>query len=279
MKNIKDVYIPIEIYIKDKGEFTDVALLVDDKDFLKEITALRDKYGLNYEFPVKDENKKAAEFAGGLYPGNELYKRFSKDIEKIRKLFFRPTQFVPVIESAVIYGCVSEGVYRRAYLEEQESFDNPINIPDKKYAIIIHAKTRDEDVLTVLQDFRKKVRLNANGSDEERSKYQFGYWADLSLHNITDTHNSIDRLHEWYVKFLKGKKPLDIALEDFQLTKEEYQYLKKKCKKIINPTLEGHNDYDRARRKIDNIMRLRDSIKTQLADYRSIILSANRNIL
>lgn len=269
----------IEIQIKDSGEFTDVALLVDNINFLCEIEKIRKKYDLNYSLPPRDEEQ-AEEFLRKLTSSNnDLKKKFDADVEEIRKSFYRPSHFKQVIQDAIIYGKIIDGVYSRAYLEEQENFstDNPEEIPDKKYSIVIQQRTTEKDILRAFANFKELLHVNTLGTKEEKESFRYGYWAELSLQKIADTkHSSIENLHHWYIS---GKKPLQIAIEKEGYTETEYYEMRSIAKSPMPNAPEKQKNYEANKRKLDKIKNTRNSIKTQLSDYRKLLSTANTTIL
>lgn len=269
----------IEIQIKDLGEFTDVALLVDNDYFLDEIEEMRTMYELHYDFPAQDSSL-ADDFERKMYPNSELRKSFDVDVEKIRKHFERPPHFKRAIEAAIIYGIVVDGIYSKAYLEEQELFstEDPDEIPDKKYSIVIHAGTREDDVIRVLREFKEKVRINNRGSEEERINYKFGYWADLSLQKMSDTLGAIDTIRSWYIRTKNGEKPLQIALEELGYTEKKYKEFKEKVKILDQPNIDLL-ELQPSQRALERVWSKRNSIKEQLRQYRKLLKTSNRTIL
>jgi hypothetical protein len=275
-KNRKRRY--IEIHITDTGDFTDVALLVDNEMFLDEIEKVRSKYGLHYDFPAIDGGL-ADDFMRKLLPHSQLRKDFDSDVEKIRKRFYRPTHFNPVIEASIIYGSIGNNTYSRAYLQQQEFFstENPEEIPDKKYSIVIHQRTREEDVIKTLKEFKKMVDENINLPKGVGANYETGVWADLSMQQVTDTGSSFKIFHKWYIS---EKTPLELALDEMGYSREDYLQIKKATKaKFIDPFKEQDNKkYQINAKKLEQILSKRNSIKEQLREYRKFLRTSNTTI-
>jgi hypothetical protein len=265
--------ITIDIEAMDHGDFTDIALLVDNECFREEVGDMREKYGKEYKLPLSEED--TIYFLHKRQFDVKFKKEFDADIERIRKQFNRPPHFTPVIEFAIIYGVITKGVYAKAYLEEQiiTPIEDPGEIPDIKYCIVIHAGTRKPDVERAFKKFEEKVRINFRANEEEKTNYNFGYWADLSLQRMRDTSSSIEILHKWHARTLKGEKPIDITLDKIGLTHQEYIDLKKRIKTLSRKEeleiLEPEN------KKLDRIYKQRDSIKEQLRQYRKLLKTAN----
>ena len=261
----------VKILTEDLGEYTDIALLVDKESFLEKIEGIRSKYHLNYDYPVSDVEKIYFEFGYKLLTKEHKLKyEFSSEVEKIRKNFSMPPHFTKVIESSIIYGVVGESDYSRAYLEEQiiTPLKNPYEIPDIKYCIVIHAGTRKEDIERVCNEFNEKKRINFKGTQQEKDDYMFGYGIDLSLAKIRHTQASIIKVRDWYIQRQNGETPLRIALKIRGYTYKRYQELLKKYKH--NFKLEEKED-EKYQKELRFIYSLRDTIKTQLRKYPSLV--------
>jgi hypothetical protein len=262
----------IQIEKMDLGNFTDVALLVDNIYFREEVERMRLKYKHLYDFPLKDK-KVIDDFVTKRIIDQKLKGQFEADLERIRKYFDRPCHFLPVIESSVVYGFVCGSDYSKAYLEEQETFpdDNPDSIPDKKYCIVIHAGTREDDIIRVFREFEMKKKIHFKGVGNKTRNDNLGYSVDFSFQKMKDTFGSIEDIHNWYIS---GKKPLEIALEEKGYTPKEFIDLRKKLKSAINEHSEvEQKNYNLDSNKIKRIYSRRDTIKEQMRAYRRLLTS------
>lgn len=277
---IKKKYQFIKIKIKDPSKYTDVALLVDNLDFIAEVESARKKYkGLNFVYPLSDNDRiKAERFQYQmLYTNKVLGNRFKADTEYIRRLFRRPPHFRDVIEASIIYGEVVENDYSKAYLEEQEitPIRTPNDIPDIKYCIVIHSGTRPDDVNKVFDKFKKEVKINFRSSNRKKRSYKFGYWLNLGLAKTTGTMGSIKSLRKLYQRWLQGETPIMIALSGLHISKSEYKGALRKTPKHSKYLSVSEEESDKCEKMVKNVNWKRDDVKSLINRYRDLLYSSN----
>lgn len=268
---IKKKYRFIDIKIKDLWEYTDVALLVDKKSFLEVVEALRNKYKLNYDYPLTDTDKIYFDFEYKFFNDEKLKAEFYSDVEKLRKKYKLPPHFSMVIKSAIIYGVVKESDYKKAYLEEQviTPLREEYEIPDIKYCIVIHPGTRKQDVEKVFDEFKEKVRINYKGSQKEKDNYKFGYGIDLSLAKMKPNQPSTETVRKWYIRVENGEGPLRIALDIKNYTYKQYKDLVEKFK---HPTRQKqYEDNSKIDKELQYIYSRRNTVKSQVNRYGKLV--------
>lgn len=274
---IKKQYKFIDIQTEDKSKLTEIAYLVDNLGFVEEIENARKKFNLTFSYPLSEVDEEIIhnKFEQRLYLDEKFNKEFFDEVERIRKLFRMPPHFKVVIEVSILYGKVREHNYSKAYLEEQNitPIKSPDEIPDIKYSIVIHSGTRIDDIEKAFEKFKEKIKINYHSSEEEKRKYNFGYWFDFSLTKPIDSKNTISDLRTLYHKRMNGQTPMNIALEQCKTTKEEYKKAQKICdKEMNNLSVEEFEKYDNFTQKIE---KKRDIIKTLIKRYRSFLQSPN----
>lgn len=279
----KNRYKFIDIKARDNGKFTDIALLVDNLDFISEIEQTRSRYKeFNYTYPLSktDAEKVVKNVEYGIYKDKQLKESLDSDVERIRKLFKRPPHFREVIWTSIVYGKVNEHNYPKAYMEKQEitPTEDPDKIPDVKYCIVIHSGTRLKDIKEVFNKFREEVRINFKTSDDEKRKTNFGYWFDFSLTRPTDTKDSIRKLRILYQLRKNGISPLEIALHDLNISKKRYKEAFQNCKADKKTTDEEYDKCLREERLVTRVEKRRDVIKSLIKRY-SDLLSIPNTIL
>jgi hypothetical protein len=272
---IKNKYRFIDIKARDSGIFTDIALLVDRLDFISEIEQTRSKYGeLNYAYPLSktDAETVSNNFEYKMFKDKQLKERFDSDVERIRKLFKRPPHFREIIAASIMYGRVIN--YSKAYMEKQEitPTEDPDDIPDIKYCIVIHSGTRLQDIEKVFNKFKEEVRINFKASEEEKKKYNFGYWFDFSLTRPMDTKDSIRALRTLYQLRKNEMSPLKITLKDLKISKKQYNEALQNCR--VHEKRKDE-EYDRCLRLVDRVEKRRDSIKSLIKRYSDLLLLSN----
>lgn len=205
----------IDIQTKNKKYATDLAMLLDKPEFLREIDRLRKKWKLTefYEptnfdgFMALNVQTKEAE------PEDAQVRlvEFNNDINGLLKKFNRGRNFKSVIEYSLATGMVPEGIYRGCYFDvvtigEPNNLDNPERY---QYVIVMSARTEKQEVEQAYKEFdnfRKgkidfqSMNLNADVPDDRDliEEYHVG-----NIHNSADidkfkTQKELDRTREWY---------------------------------------------------------------------------------
>jgi len=165
----------IEIKIKNKRHFADVAVLVDKPDFIDWINQLRTKWKIDKNFNdymdflshIRKQEKERG-----------VRNEFEKDVEKIRLAFNRSHNFDEVITYAIAFGKIYEGCYNPCYYEQIVDPIDPNDECKYKYAIIVTPNTVLEDINPVLEDI--KIRMK-KGLEQKKDKKKM----DSSLANYS----------------------------------------------------------------------------------------------
>ncbi|MBI2600486.1 hypothetical protein HYW42_00885 [Candidatus Daviesbacteria bacterium] len=276
---IEKKYRFIDIQGSDFGKLTDIAYLVDNLYFLDKVEEIREKLGLTFEYPLSktDEEKIDKMFE---YKNKELNENLSKEAERIRKLFKMPPHFREVIQIAIIYGKINDFNYSKAYLEKQEitPTNDPNEVPDIKYCIVIHSGTGIEDIKKVFRKFQDEVRINFKASEEEKHRYNFGYWLEFGLTRPMDPKTSITDLRPLYHLRRNGMKPLEIALKDLRISKKQYKEALEGCRLNNKGRLDNKEKskrYDECDALIVRVQQRRDSIKSLIKRYIDFLSAPN----
>lgn len=156
----------VEILTQNKKHATDVALLVDKPEFLKEINRLREKWYItelsSIESPIPNttmgldiEGIICSKFNDPDESASK-WQEFNEDIEALLKKFNRGKNFKQVINYILIAGVVPDGIYRSCYFDVvaiNESAD--MNKPERyQYAIILSPRTELKEVEEAFQEFK-----------------------------------------------------------------------------------------------------------------------------
>ena len=189
---------PIKIKIDDIRHFTDVALVVDQEEFLDEVKHIKSVFKIHQ--PLSQEEYYS--FIRSLSLSKKDRKHFDKVIEQARKKLSLPITFLEIIKKAAFCGIVESDDYSPAFLEYKESyFDDKDEIPDLTFSIVISPRVRDEDVLKALQQYRDQLG-NITGIPE----YEY-----IPLARDFETGKpAIKNYRKWYLSEKNGKSPKEI---------------------------------------------------------------------
>lgn len=277
---IKKKYRFIEMHISDPAKYTDIAFYIDNTGFIENIEEARNILNLHYNYPLnKQDEKTIDDFIRDKLYRSDLRKRYDEVVEKIRILFRMPPHFRMVIFHSILYGAVYDGSYEKAYLwkEEITPIQDPNEIPDLQYNIVIHAGTRKIDVERVFEEFRKEIEVNLMGSkgndvDENHPAYNFGYWHDFSLNRPFDVKSEIVKLQNIYRRRMNGEKPMDIALSNLGVTKTQFREAKFKLKHQKN---KSDDEFNKLRKTIKDVENERNTVKVEINHYKDFLSSPN----
>lgn len=223
----------IKIEINDEKLFTDVALVVDQDEFTKEIKLLRKTYQKVFKKKKLLSEEEFRTFKRRIYGT----KKFDETIDLSRKRLFLPITFRRIIQKAAFCGKIKEGDYLPAYLDSRPStpsmpsFDKEGNFPDQTYFIVISPGARDNDVIHALQKYRDQLG-NIDGIKDY--KYIPQDW------EVEKGKPAIKKYREWYLASKKGKSPEEIQGELFS----KCPHIKQKQKHETKPRLKGCTCYD-----------------------------------
>lgn len=197
----------IEIKIKSKRHFADVALLVDKPSFIERVIVLRKKWKITPKLFNADYQK----FYANIWSqGNsKAWENFNKDIERIRSDYQRLPNFDKVIFYAIACNEVADGIYSTCYLD---TIVDPNNDPNDetlyKYAIVVTPNTTIPDIRKVMADFRRKMKTALQQENDpalkrmaaSEYKYEFGPKYTPSPQNV----DNIPRDRKWYWQKQQG---------------------------------------------------------------------------
>lgn len=255
----------IEIETKNKKHRTDIAMLVDKIDFLRDVQALREKWDINIIYKPSQFDKFLNWDIAGDKDRISDYKRaekrlveFSQDVVNLRNKYNRTKNFDIVIKYAIGCNCIPEGVYRSCYLDTVlvSQKDNPDNTKNYQFAIVLSPRTEKQEVEEVFAEFQEFIKSKIefhkhdwpyiSGLEDHIKRHAFGVVypsADIAKFK---TLKELDRTREWYwMRY--GEKVNDDAKKEktFDLVTNEW---KRKCpygdKRNLDKAPEGHNcDY------------------------------------
>lgn len=185
----------IEIDIEDDRLFTDVALIVDRKDFSDEVERLRKVFGINFTHGEKGNFKAVSK---------SLDEKIEREIETSRKHLYLPVVFRTVIETVVFRNRVTKADYSPAYLDciQNGTFDKEGATPDDTYIIVLSPGARDEDVIKAYQQYRDQL-----GNIKGVPRYQY-------IHQVWDIEiakPAIRKHRKWYHAWTSGSTYVQIC--------------------------------------------------------------------
>ena len=146
----------IDIQEKNVKYFGDIALLVDNEDFLKSIAQLRKRLKINIVSPTKFND-----YLQELYEKNKL-QEFDDEIRDLRIKFKRPDTFDIVISYAVVCHLIPNRVYKSTYYGIADIPLSKYNGKTSRIAIFVTPQSKNEDVLDNLKEIRRKIFKKRN---------------------------------------------------------------------------------------------------------------------
>lgn len=188
----------IEIDLTDERHFTDVALIVDRKDFQREVQRIRDVLKIKIPLNEKELSK---------IPSQVEEELITSEIEKGRKRMYLPIIFRDVIASVVFRNEVTDRDYSPAYLDSDlhGTFEDEGITPDETHYIVLSPGARDTDVLKAYQDYRDHL-----GNDKSIASYKYIH----RIWGINKKKPSLRKYRKWYFAFDYGKSISEIAEEE-----------------------------------------------------------------
>lgn len=149
----------IDIQTKNKKHVTDIAMLVDKPEFLREIQRLREKWQITTLYSPSN-------FYGflDLREVQERLSEFNKDIDQILKKFNRDKNYQRVIEYVLVTGVIAENIYQSCYFDvvtigEKNNLSNPERY---QYAIVLSPRTELKEVKQSYIEFKEYVKRKIN---------------------------------------------------------------------------------------------------------------------
>lgn len=179
----------IDVQASSKKLATDISMLVDNPEFLKEINRLREKWNITSLFSDCD---KFSEFSTA---------KFDKDIDDALKKFKRDKGFKRVVEYALLTGTVPDKVYKRAYFDvvtigEKEDINQPENY---QYVIVMSPRAEKNEVIEAYNEFQEHIR-----GHEAENEYDQSVQGKINFHNSTHYDMDIPGHAEEIMHFWKG---------------------------------------------------------------------------
>lgn len=224
----------IDIQTSNKKHATDIAMLVDKLDFLREIQRLRQKWLITKLYKLKG-------ILGGIPLLNtyaplsytemtkeEAEKRlpeFTRDIDNVLKIFNRGKNFRLVVLYSLITGVVPNGIYQSCYFDIV-TINEPEDLakPEKyQFVIVLSPRTELKEIKNVFKEFKQHIK----------GKIKF-HAPRISLNSpvtkeFTEAIDCMKREKEIYEKDRqshKSFKEADVALRKFLInTKKARDYL------------------------------------------------------
>jgi len=212
----------IDIQTSNKKHATDIAMLVDKPEFLREIQILREKWGITSLFRQADFFNFIDKYISGKNRSREFYSDISTLLEK----FNRGINFKRVVEYVLVTGVVPEGVYLSCYFDTIPIGETDIvaNPKAKQYVIVISPRTEKQELLEVFYEFQEHIRgyepthefdrrmlgkinfhnhernFNIENPDDKEHIEQYMDGSVYSAADITKnkTLKELERTREWY---------------------------------------------------------------------------------
>lgn len=189
----------IEIGIKDIKKYTDIALLVDKKDFMQWIAKLREKWKIDKLFKAGEYRKFYAFIWREDDRNDKNWSDFLSDVKKIRKTYNLTPNFDEVIKYAIGFGFIPDHAYRTCYVKEIISSPDEI----EEYAIVVTPNTTKKEIDSVFMQFKKDMKQSLeNVKDESKmdkvvAKYKFTYEFG-PMRKDFDQISTIETIRAWY---------------------------------------------------------------------------------
>lgn len=189
----------VEIKIKSKRHYADVAILVDKQDFIDWINQLRVKW------KIKNNFKDYLDFLSYIKKQEKVMNisnEFENDVRKVRLAYNRSPNFDDVITCAIAFGKVYEGSYSPCYYEQIVDPVNPNDERKYKYAIIVTPNTVLEDINPVLEDIKTRMKKGLGQKKDKRKMIESldDYSFELGPQYSTPSRkvDNIIRDRDWY---------------------------------------------------------------------------------
>lgn len=181
---------PIEIDIKDKKLFTQIAFLVDRPDFIKEITAIRKKYSISVEFQQQDYFEKASNESLSSLP--VLKAKLLPAIAKMRNNYKYPPHFDDVIFQVIMFNRVRSIKSTQVVMHlSTDSKSQKLSEQSLELSILLTPLSTKQEVVAAYEE-AKQMR------EEYESKHSLSKVLDK------DTLTNIIRDRKWYLQKLSG---------------------------------------------------------------------------
>lgn len=181
----------IDIQIDDEKNFMDVALVVDQPEFLKLINGLRKKYKVSKTWSYKEYQDYYRKIRD-----TKKSEELKKDIEKTRDDLNLPSSFIRTITMSLFCGVVTDKDYLPAFLTRYKQSSNTDGYDE--YCIVLSPQARDLDVTRALQEYRDQVK---NYLGHNLKDYKF---IPTSINGLVNGKQSVKKHRSWYLNFNSG---------------------------------------------------------------------------
>lgn len=207
----------IEIDTTNKKHRTDIAILVDKIEFLRDIQELRNKWNIKTIYdPTQFDKFLNWDIAGDkdrISNPKVTKKRldqFNNDIIALRNKYNRTKNFDIVIKCSVGFNRIPEWVYKSCYWDKIliSPTDNPEDTKNYQYAIIVTPRTEKKEVEEAYNELQEHIRnkiefhkhdISYNEATEDEIKeHVFGAVYPASDITKFKTLKELDRTREWF---------------------------------------------------------------------------------
>ena len=146
----------IDVKTSNKKHATDIAMLVDKLEFLKEINRLREKWRV----PEPNKDSDLYRFLELTVKEKDRLDEFNSDIEMLLKQFNRGKNFKSVVEHALITGVIPDNIYQSCYFDivtigEAEDLNKPERY---QYVIVMSPRTEKQEVAQAYREFQEHIK-------------------------------------------------------------------------------------------------------------------------
>lgn len=159
----------IDVQISNKKHATDIAMLVEKTEFLREIDRLRQKWQI-----TKPKELRSSPLSQELLNINDLItndvtdpteqqkklQKFNKDIDELLKQFNRGKNYRLAVIYSLFTGVVPNGIYQSCYFDivtinEPENINRPENY---QYVIVLSPRTEQQEVEQAYKEFKDHIK-------------------------------------------------------------------------------------------------------------------------
>ncbi len=219
----------INIQTSNNKHATDIAMLIDKPEFIKELIRLREKWEVTELYSLPNIHEQLIEKVDLKGKNNE----FNDDIDELLKKFNRGRNFKKVIEYALLTGIVPEGIYLSCYFDVATIGElEDLSKPEKyQYIIVMSPRTEKQEVEQAYKEFQEYLTgYEATNEFETDILGKINFLKrtqNLDIENPNDR-ELIDQYHKGNVyetaditKF-KSKTDIDRVREWYWIRNEKY---------------------------------------------------------
>lgn len=207
----------IEIETTNKKYITDISILVDRIDFLRDVQDLRSEWNITELYsPERIDsflNWHIAENKNTIDDPNEVkrrLKKFNQDIIALRNKYNRTKNFDLIITYTVGCGVIPKYIYRSCYWDRilMSSDDNPNDVKNYQYVIVLSPRTEKRELEGVFNDYQKHIKSKIEfhegdtvcipGHEDYIEEHAFGTTYSTADIDKFKTLKKPARTREWY---------------------------------------------------------------------------------